>query len=298
MEIMKLKPTLKDYIWGGNRLKKYVKESNKDIIAESWEISFHNDGPSIIDSGEHKGCLLKDVINENDLGEKCKNFTFFPILNKFIDAKDNLSIQVHPSDEYALKYENSYGKTEMWYVVSATEEACLYVGFNKDVTDEEISSRIQNNTLMEIMNKINVKEGDCYFIPSGTIHAIGKGCLVYEIQENSNITYRVYDYDRRDKNGNPRELHVAKALAVLNKAKTELINLQGETLKTCKYFSVRKLKNPKTLSSPKDSFMVATVIKGNGDINNLEAKMGDTFFIPANKKYDVNGEMIIITTNI
>jgi len=297
MEIVKLKGAVKDYLWGGTRLFNYGKTSSSPIIAESWEVSFHKDGPSVIDSGVNKGKFLSDVATLDDLGSNAKNFEFFPILNKFIDAKDNLSLQVHPNDEYALKYENSFGKTEMWYVVDATEEACLYIGFNKDVSDEEISARIANDTLIEIMNKIHVKKGDCYFIPSGTIHAIGKGCLIYEIQENSNLTYRVYDYGRVDKNGNKRELHVEKALKVLNKNKVQPKSLTGNSLANCKYFIVNKLVNPKSIVAPKDSFLVATVIDGNGKFNDMDVATGDTFFVPANKQIVTSGNLVVITTN-
>ena len=214
---LKLSPAFKDYIWGGTRLRtEFGKKCSLEKVAESWELSFHNDGPSVVDSGQNKGKLLKEIITESDLGDKCKNFTYFPVLNKFIDAKQDLSLQVHPSDEYALKNEHSYGKTEMWYVIEAKNKSCLYIGFNRDVTKSELVKRINDNTILEIMNKIEVKSGDCYFIPSGTIHAIGKGCLIYEIQQNSNLTYRVYDYDRIDKNGKKRELHVEKALNVIN----------------------------------------------------------------------------------
>ena len=298
MEIVKLKPAVKDYIWGGKRLFSLGKISSSSIIAESWEISFHDDGQSTIDSGINKGKYLKDIVSKEDLGKKATNFVFFPILNKFIDANDNLSLQVHPSDEYALKYENSYGKTEMWYVIDTEEDSFLYIGFNKKVSDEEVREKIASNSLMEIMNKVPVKKGDCYFIPSGTIHAIGKGCLIYEIQENSNLTYRIYDYGRKDKNGNTRELHIDKALKVLNKDKFIPKNIKDSCLAQNKYFTVNKLVNPKYIESPIDSFMVCTVIDGKGLLDDLIANKGDTFFIPAGKKITVKNNLTIISTNI
>ena len=295
MEIEKLIPTCKNYIWGGTRLFKYNKPSfNFDTIAESWEVSFHDDGPSKISNGQ----LLRDVVTCNDLGRKCDTLPFFPILNKFIDAKDDLSLQVHPTDEYALKFENSYGKTEMWYVVDADEEACLYIGFNKNVSDKEIQKRIKENSIIKIMNRIEVKPGDCYFIPAGTIHAIGKGCFIYEIQENSNLTYRVYDYDRVGKDGKKRELHIEKALKVINKEKYVPQNLKSSPLVSCKYFTVNKLVGPKEIKAPNDSFLVFTIIKGSGLVNNKLANEGDTYFVPANKKAILSGNFELITTNL
>lgn len=296
--IYKLVPHLTNYLWGGKRLKEYGKKVKDDVVAEAWEVSFHEAGLSLIGSGRNKGKSLKEVLSNKDLGKKTLEYPFFPVLNKFIDACDNLSLQVHPSDEYALKYENSFGKTEMWYVVDAEPGSCLYVGFNKDLTDEEISERISDNSIVEVMNKIEIKPGDCYFIPSGTIHAIGKGCLIYEIQENSNLTYRVYDYDRVGKDGKKRELHVEKALKVLNKNKYVPTNLTGNNLMNCKYFNVNKLVNPKEVSSQKDSFLAVTVIEGKGKISNLNVKKGDTLFVTAHSKYKVVGNLTLITTEI
>jgi len=213
MNTEKLYPELKDNIWGGRKLiEKYGKTTKNAICAESWELSFHPDGPTKLSDGSR----LCNVATEELLGSNTKNFEFFPLMIKLIDAKDNLSVQVHPDDTYALKYENSFGKTEMWYIVEADEGAGIYLGFKEDVCEEQVENAIKQNTLTSLMNFFEVKAGDCYFIPSGTIHAIGTGCLIYEIQQNSNLTYRVYDYDRRDKNGNPRELHVEKALKVLD----------------------------------------------------------------------------------
>ena len=201
MSILKLYPECKDYIWGGEKLKeKYGKQTHKTPCAESWELSFHNDGLTRLFSGK----TLVESVAEMDLGENVNVFPFFPVLIKFIDAKENLSVQVHPSDEYALANENSFGKTEMWYIVEAEKGAGIYLGFNRDVTKEEYETAIKEKRLTELLNFYEVKAGECYFIPSGTIHAIGKGCLICEIQQNSNLTYRVYDYCRKDKNGKER----------------------------------------------------------------------------------------------
>ena len=296
MEVVKLKAATQNYIWGGNRLFKYGKESKDEIIAESWELSCHPAGLSIIDSGIDKGQYLKDVISIDDIGQKCSKFPFFPLLNKLIDAKNDLSIQVHPSDEYALKYENSFGKTEMWYVVDADEGAMLHIGLNKDVSKEEFKQRIENNTLLEILNHIPVKKGDCYFIPSGTLHAIGRGCFIYEIQENSNLTYRVYDYGRVGKDGKPRELHIDKALEVTNLNKVVPQNLKTNPLAVCPYFEVSKTKNEKQIKAPIDSFAFITILQGHGNVNNIPFNQGDSFFIPCNKLALIEGDYDAIKT--
>ena len=224
MRIEKLFPACKDYLWGGNKLKEnYGKQTDLTPCAESWELSFHKDGQTLLVDGTK----LSDKVTAIELGENVTEFSFFPVLIKFIDAAQNLSVQVHPSDEYALKHEDSLGKTEMWYIVEAEEGAGLYLGFNQNVTKEEYEKAIQENRLTDYLNFYKVQAGESYFIPSGTIHAIAKGCLICEIQQNSNVTYRVYDYGRKDKNGKERELHVDKALKVTNLSKHTLMQAMG-----------------------------------------------------------------------
>ena len=190
-----------------------------DRIAESWEVSTHADGQSVIAEGKYAEKTLGeyfDAIGWNKLGEYGTKHRRLPILVKYIDAKENLSIQVHPNDEYAKEHEHDSGKNEMWIILGAERGAFIYLGFKKDVTREEVERNIKDNTLERLLNKIHVKKGETYYIPAGTVHAIGKGCLVCEIQQTSNITYRLYDYSRKDKNGNQRELHLEKALEILN----------------------------------------------------------------------------------
>ena len=179
MAILKLKPACKDYLWGGHRLAdEFGIEYDGDILAEAWELSCHPDGPSIIVNGEYAGRTLKEYIDEKGmevLGENCRRFREFPILTKFIDARDNLSVQVHPNNRYALKHEGQYGKTEMWYVLDAIPGSFLYYGFREEITREEFAKRIQENTLLEVLNAVPVKKGDVLFIESGTLHAIGEG---------------------------------------------------------------------------------------------------------------------------
>ncbi len=281
--IEKLYPVCKDYLWGGQKLKnKYNKQTNTEICAESWELSFHNDGPTCLKDGR----ALRDTVTPDDLGEKAKQFPFFPMLIKWIDARDNLSVQVHPSDDYALQYENSFGKTEAWYIVEAEKGAGIYLGFNRDVTKEEVEKAIVENTILSLLNFYEVKAGECYFIPSGTLHAIGKGCLICEVQQNSNLTYRVYDYDRRDKNGNPRELHVEKALKVMNFEQYTPISFDGNVVAKCSYFTLEahRVKGEYMLPMDAESFRCVIAVSGNGTINGQAITAGESYFISANKK--------------
>ena len=303
MQIQKLYPECKTAIWGGTRLiEKFHKQTDIEKVSESWELSFHPDGPTKLENG----AFLKDVASANDLGENCKDFPFFPVLVKLIDAKDDLSVQVHPSDSYALKHENSFGKTETWYIVDADEGAGIYLGFKRNVSKEEYETAIKNNTLTELLNFFEVKAGECYFIPSGTIHAIGKGCLICEIQQNSNLTYRVYDFGRVDKNGNPRELHVEKALKVTNLKKFDHTPLKlstenGDIIAINRYFTVRALTldGEKTFAPDRRSFRAFTCVKGQGEIDGKKMQTGDTYFIPANgKEFLMKGEAEIIMTEI
>ena len=253
---MKLTAPLKDYIWGGTRLKtEFGKETSLEKVAESWELSCHKDGSSVIANGEFAGKTLPEWLEEQGkeaLGADCASFENFPILIKLIDAKDNLSVQVHPKNDYALRVEGEYGKTEMWYIVGCEPGARLLYGFTHPIEKAEFEGRIQNNTLLEVTNSVEVHKGDVFFIEAGTLHAIGSGILIAEIQQNSNTTYRIYDYGRVGNDGKPRELHVQKALDV-----TELVPPSRPTkpmgqpedcggytrtlLSTCEYFTVHAL---------------------------------------------------------
>lgn len=218
MEIMKLTPTGKDYLWGGTRLRKeYGKKIDLNPLAETWECSVHPDGPSYVANGIYKGQTLAEVLSAHPeyLGTKVENGKL-PVLVKFIDAKKDLSVQVHPNDEYARAHEGDNGKTEMWYVIDADEGASLIYGFQHEVTEEILRKAIETGTLGKHLQKVPVHKGNTHFVPAGTVHGIGKGTLVAEIQESSNVTYRVYDYDRVDKNEKKRELHFDKAVQVMN----------------------------------------------------------------------------------
>lgn len=307
---VKLSPAFKDYLWGGTKLKeKYNKKSELEIVAESWEMSCHKDGQSTVSTGEFSGKTLSqyvEALGDAALGKKAEKFDYFPLLIKFIDAKDNLSIQVHPADEYALKVEGEYGKTEMWYVLEAEEGAYLYYGFNRDITREEFAERIKNNTILEVLNKVNVKAGDVFFIDAGTVHAIGAGLMICEIQQNSNTTYRVYDYDRRDKEGNARPLHIEKAIQVSNLTKApELKGAENDILASCEYFTVKKamVKEKTACKITEDSFVSLIVVEGSGKIasgdDELLVSKGDSIFVPAqNGEIVMDGNMEVIISSL
>lgn len=314
-----LSPAFKDYLWGGVKLRtEYGKKCDYDIVAESWELSTHKDGKSVVASGENKGITLSDYIEKcgkSVLGKRGGAFDDFPILIKLIDAKQNLSVQVHPDDEYTLKNEGQFGKTEVWYVLSADEGACLYYGFSKDITKEEYRERINNNTLTDVLNCVKVKEGDVFFVTPGTVHAIGAGIMICEIQQNSNVTYRVYDYARRGADGKLRPLHIDKAVEVSDlKAKIadgtagekkDFGNYSSMPIASCKYFTSEEItvKNAAELPIDDESFRSITVVNGECTLSlngcELSMKKGDTAFIPAqNRTYTINGDCKFILSYV
>ena len=311
---VKLSPTFKDYIWGGDKLKKqFGKSCDLDRVAESWELSAHKDGQSTVAEGAYKGYSLTaylDALGKDALGTNCLAYEYFPLLIKLIDARGNLSVQVHPSDAYALEHEREYGKTEMWYVLDCDEDAFLYYGFSRAVTREEFAAAIREGTLTDLLHRVKVKPGDVFFIPAGTVHAIGAGILICEIQQNSNTTYRVYDYGRLDKDGNPRPLHVEKALEVSctqpSPALSDIPDGTDVTLATCEYFHVRRLRVADAYDLPvtTDSFVSLMITDGEGVLcyegGELAFTKGDSLFIPAqNATVTVKGvcEVILSTVN-
>lgn len=312
MPLLKLTPSYKDYLWGGHRLvEEYNKEYAGDVLAESWELSCHPDGPSKIANGIYAGRTLEEYIREEGrrvLGTNCAGFEDFPILIKFIDAKDNLSIQVHPDNAYALRTEGQYGKTEMWYVMDCLEGAFLYYGFRQEISREELEERIKNDTLLEVLNKVYVQKGDVLFIEAGTIHAIGKDILIAEIQQNSNVTYRVYDYGRVGRDGKKRELHVQKALDVTNRTPQNNKSFSPHVA-DCGYFTVDKLYLDGTVMREMNgfigngSFASVLFIEGQGSIRCqeeiLEFKKGDSFFLPAGSgEYEISGCCEALVTTV
>ncbi len=300
-QLLKFTPILKDKIWGGTKLRTLLnKESNLDNIGESWEISDVEGDTSIVSNGDLKGKDLKELISEfkSDLmGNKVyKHFgKKFPLLIKFIDAKEALSIQLHPHDDLAKKRHNSFGKTEMWYVMQADKEANLIVGFQEDSNQEEYLKHLENKTLLEILNVDVVKKGDVYFIPTGRVHAIGAGVMLAEIQQTSDITYRVYDWDRQDSEGNYRELHTEEAIDAIDyKAQASyktLYNKQqnaSSTIVSCPYFTTNVLPIEGEISidhTNKDSFVIYMCVEGETRISfhkqNEILKEGETLLVPA-----------------
>ena len=317
MAVIKLEPAFKDYIWGGTRLRDdFGKRCDFDKVAESWELSCHKDGPSVVAEGKDKGLTLQQYIDKYGkevLGTNCRRFESFPILIKLIDAKDNLSVQVHPDNEYALRVEGEYGKTEMWYVVDCDEGAELLYGFKHEISKDEFARRIADNTLLEVTNSVPVHKGDVFFIEAGTLHAIGKGILIAEIQQNSNTTYRIYDYGRVGKDGKPRELHVEKAKDVTRLApakkypETPVEKHEGYTSKLmaeCEYFStyILDIDDKAELEAGGDSFNNLLFLEGEGTVSGgdcVEFKKGDSIFITAGTgKYTVNGKCKAVLTKI
>lgn len=304
-DVLRLAPAYKDYLWGGNQLKtRFYKETEKEIVAESWELSTHSAGESTISQGIFAGLTLREYIEragKKVLGWKCEPFTEFPLLIKFIDAKQRLSIQIHPDDAYALSVEGEYGKNEMWYILDAKEDAFVYLGFNKDVTEQECRKRILEGTLEEVLRKVPVKQGDVVFVEAGTIHAINEGILVLEIQQSSNATYRLYDYNRTDKNGRKRELHLDKAFAnmkfeqcmenTLPAGKAQVFKAyKKQLLGQCKYFSayLYEVESCGEINFDNSSFCSIIFIRGTGKLVTanqiLSFKPGDSFFVPAGRK--------------
>lgn len=313
MAIVKLRPSCKSYLWGGRRLiEEFHKEYAGEILAETWELSCHKDGPCYIEDGEYAGQTLQEYIimeGKKVLGANARKFEQFPVLIKFIDAAQDLSVQVHPSDAYAMKNEKQYGKTEMWYVVDCEEGASLYYGFSREVSLEELCRRIENQTLLEVLNQVYVKKGDVLFIEAGTIHAIGKGCLIAEIQQNSNLTYRVYDYGRKDKNGKERDLHIEKALQVTKRVPILRQKSFDPHIASCAYFTVDKLvldgKLMRCMSGTVDSstFVSVLVLDGEGqlhtDAQRVPFRKGDSLLIPANTgTYEIEGVCEALLTTI
>jgi len=319
-----LNPVGKDYLWGGTLLKEeFNKKIGENPLAESWECSTHTDGINIVHNGIFAGKDLKTVLKEHPefLGTNSKTKGELSILIKFIDAKEKLSVQVHPNDDYAMKNENgALGKTEIWYVVDAKPDAELVYGFYQDVDKETVQNSLEKGTIEKYLQKIKVRKDDIFFIEPGTVHAIGAGILIAEIQESSNLTYRLYDYERKDKNGKKRELHIDKALEVIN-YKGGILPRQPlrilryapgcaiEFLCRCEYFQVermlinnRDIKKGFFIETNSNSFQVLLCIDGEGILvddfgESLKFRKGDCIFIPANStRMNLKGKAQLLRT--
>lgn len=297
---MRMLPVSKNIIWGGTKLvEKYHKQADFDKIAETWELTVRSDGMSVIGNGIYSGMTMDEYIK---MAPDSVSDTFsgedFPLLIKFIDACDTLSIQIHPDDEYAHSNNEGFGKTEMWYVVEAEPGAKLIMGLDRDYTKAEFRKAIDEKRLEDIVNTVEVKTGDSFFIPAGTVHAIGAGLLIAEIQQNSSTTYRVYDYNRRQKDGSFRQLHIDQAVDVLqNRTKEEMEQIrfvknpaavkEENILAACDYFTVEHVEvNSETvLSADEKSFLSVLCLDGEGKIcsenDAYPIQKGDSYYIPA-----------------
>lgn len=309
---LRMRPVFKNYLWGGTALKEdYHKRTPYDITAESWEVAVHKDGTSVVDNGPLAGMSLDRVMEKlgEDLMGSFAEGDRFPLMLKILDANDKLSVQVHPDDIYANEHENGeLGKTEMWYVLDAKPNAKLIYGFNRDLTEEEFSAAIRQKRLPDILNSVSAKRGDVFFIEAGTVHAVGSGLVIAEIQQNSNTTYRVYDWDRVDKNGKSRELHIAKALDVSNledsstTAKMPVLTIEEgknvrRMLSCCRYFAAEHITVEESAKEKTNgrSFHIILIADGEGTIGyqggSVSFRCGDSFLIPAELgKYTINGE--------
>ena len=315
---LKFEPILKEIIWGGDEICRFKNlQPLRNGIGESWELSHVKNNVSIVANGELKGKSLEELIEiygERLLGKKViKQFsTTFPLLIKFIDARDSLSVQVHPDDILAKKRHNSFGKTEMWYVIHANPGAFLYSGFAQSITPDEYIRSLEDDTFVNYLQRHEVKSGDVFFLPAGRVHAIGAGCFIAEIQQTSNITYRIYDYNRRDANGNPRELHTDLAKDAIDYKvypDYKLNYIQGEQmiqpLVSCPYFTTNLIEGRKgnnILTSHPDSFSIYICLDGNIQLtdskgNSVEVRQGETVMLPAENRYTnlifkENGKML------
>ena len=316
MDIIFLEPVYKNYIWGGEKLKN---EFNKDTpfkeTAESWEISSNQNGNCKIKNKEYNNITLRELFQDQTkkqeiFGQKCKNLKEFPILIKFIDAKENLSIQVHPDDEYAKKIGFENGKSEMWYILECEKNGKIIGGLKSTISQKELQEYVMNNKIKEQLNYIDITPGDSIYIPAGTVHAILKNTLICEIQQNSDITYRVYDWDRKNRSGKERELHKKEAIETIKTENKPIIvhseeKTEKQTITESEFFKVEKINcnNIFKDTSCLDKFFTMNVIDGEGTIetrtNKYKIKKGDSFLIPANLgNYKIVGNIKLLKTYI
>ncbi len=310
---MKLVPFISETVWGGRRLiDEYSVETDKRNAAEAWVMSAHKNGSSVIANGEFAGHSLREVYLEHPSlgGKNCEGFSDFPVLIKFIDAAADLSVQVHPDDAYCLKKGSGAGKTESWYILDCEPGAYLLLGFEKEISKEQFRTAIENGTLTDYVKKVPVKKGDFFFIEAGTLHAICKGILLAEVQQNSDTTYRIFDYNRLGLDGKPRELHIEDSINVTNTEVysnpcTPSVNGDVTELVSCPFFTERVLDIDGEFSAVagSDSFVSLLILEGNGELccagETLSLKKGDSIFIPADcGEYKINGVVKVLETEV
>lgn len=320
MKPLKFNALLKSTLWGGDKI---IPFKNLDIqqenVGESWEISGVKDNETIVADGPYAGKKLNELVEElkgklvgEDNYQRFGNE--FPLLIKFIDARQDLSIQVHPTDEIAKMQGKERGKTEMWYLMDSDKDATLLCGLKKKITPEEYAQMVENDTIVDAIDRYEVKEGDCFFLPAGRIHAIGTGCFLAEIQQTSDVTYRIYDFKRKDKDGNYRQLHTKEAAECINynvesNYRTEYtpVKNQGVSLVQCPYFNtaVYDLNEPMTIDySELDSFVILIGVKGNATItdnegNTFTLQAGESVLVPATTEtLKVDGNIKFLETYV
>lgn len=307
MPMLKLRPVCKDYLWGGERLRtEYNVKSDLNPLAEAWVLSCHPDGPSMIAEGPMAGQTLADYVaaHPESMGRNGAAFAEFPVLVKLIDARKDLSIQVHPDDAYAQAHEHQPGKTECWYILDCDPDAYLYYGFERPISEDEFARRIEDHTLPEVLHRAPVHKGDVFFIPSGTLHAICHGIVVAEVQQSSNVTYRVYDYGRVGPDGKPRALHIPQARAVTKTAPVDTAAFDfGPHLARCRYFTMDLLQGPCSGTVTPDSFTALLAVDGGGSLRcdgeALTLRKGDCVFLPAGSgAYTVQGDARLLCTTV
>ncbi len=310
MQPMKLSPVYKDMIWGGSGLREYLhKPIPSEHTGESWEVAAHPNGQSRIANGPYLGMALGEAVSSLGAGlvgtEVWKRYgNKFPLLIKFIDARDKLSVQVHPNDEQAKRLEGpgESGKTEMWYILHAQPGAKLVYGFNREIGERELEESIASGTIESLLNWVDVKAGDAFFIPAGTLHAIGAGILIAEIQQSSDTTYRVYDYNRMGLDGKPRQLHVEKAMQVVNRASS----LGGERSDidagvVCPFFETKRVRlaGEEAMAVSRERFEILMCLEGGGMANGVKFGIGDAILLPASMGTClIEGNGVLLKTHV
>lgn len=307
--LLKLMPVKKHILWGGDKLSREYGIGDKgEKVAEAWQLTCRSDGDNVIENGKYAGKTFSEFVRDNPESIGTKNtFDRFPLLIKLIDAGADLSIQVHPNDDYARLHTKELGKTEMWYIVEAEKGARIAYGLKRKYSRKELEKAIEEGKLEEYVNYVNVKAGETYFIPSGTVHAICAGLLIAEIQQDSNITYRVYDYNRRQPDGSLRQLHIEDALNVIETVDPSEIEYKSydDVIAECRFFKVRVIDNPEdeVIDVNEESFLHIMCVEGSVSVSDeggsAVVNKGGSLFVPAsNGKTTMTGKGKIVVTTL
>ena len=312
IELLKLSPVVKDYIWGGKKLNSVWNKVGSEKIAETWELSLHPDGLTKVENETYNGKTLKEILEslpiESSVGKSSALFPMFPMIIKLLDTNAQLSIQVHPKDDYAHKHENQFGKNEAWYILDAEPNAGVYLGFKEKVSKEQVRKSIEDGTLLDLMQFYPALPGSVFYIPAGTVHTLGAGLTVAEIQQNSNVTYRLFDFNRPGKDGKPRELHIEKALEVanLNPYDVAIPKIEKKSIRllaTDRYFNVKEITSSGVYKRKiEDSFCTILFLEGSGEITdsmvNFNFKKGDTYFVAAGLPFKITGDARFLEVSV